>query len=44
MNLKNDATRNTARLTKASEAVMPNSYFTTDPAKTEALLDHLLKL
>lgn len=43
MNVKNDARRNTARLSEASKAATPRSYFTTDPVKTEALLDHLLK-
>jgi GH24 family phage-related lysozyme (muramidase) len=43
MNVANDAQRNSARLTQASKAATPSSYFTTDPAKTEALLDHLLK-
>ena len=43
MNVQNDATRNTARLTEASKAVTSSSYFTTNPAKTEPLLNHLLK-
>jgi len=43
MNVANDATRNTARLTKASEAATASSFFTTDPAKTEPLLKQLLK-
>lgn len=34
---------NLARLNEASEAATASSFFTTDPAKTEALLDHLLK-
>lgn len=38
-----DTRRNLARLTEASKAATPRSYFTTDPAKTEPLLDHLLK-
>ena len=38
-----DTQRNLARLNEASRAATPNSYFTTDPAKTESLLDHLLK-
>lgn len=43
MNVKSDVRRNNARLTEASRASTPRSYFTTDPAKTEPLLDHLLK-
>ena len=43
MNVKSDVRRNSARLNEASKAATPHSYFTTDPAKTEALLDHLLK-
>lgn len=43
MNVKSDATRNTARLTEASKAATSSSNFTTDPVKTESLLDHLLK-
>ncbi|MCH8112026.1 MAG: hypothetical protein IH905_08770 [Proteobacteria bacterium] len=43
MNVKSDVRRNSARLTEASKAATPHSYFTTDPAKTEQLLDHLLK-
>ena len=38
-----DTQRNLARLNEASKAATPSSYFTTDPAKTESLLDHLLK-
>ncbi len=38
-----DTRRNLARLNEASMAATPRSFFTTDPAKTEALLDHLLK-
>ncbi len=43
MDVKSDVRRNNARLTEASIATTPRSYFTTDPAKTEPLLDHLLK-
>ena len=43
MNVANDATRNTARLTEASKAATASSFFTTDPAKTESLLKYLLK-
>jgi GH24 family phage-related lysozyme (muramidase) len=38
-----DTRRNLARLNEASKAATPRSYFTTDPAKTEPLLDHLLR-
>ena len=38
-----DTRRNLARLNQASMAATPRSFFTTAPAKTEALLDHLLK-
>ncbi len=37
-----DPARNAARLKEASKALSSSSYFTTDPAKTETLLDHLL--
>ncbi|MCH8112300.1 MAG: hypothetical protein IH905_10180 [Proteobacteria bacterium] len=43
MNVKSDVRRNSARLTEASTAATQRSFFTTDPAKTEPLLDHLLK-
>lgn len=38
-----DTQRNLARLTEASKAATPSSFFTTDPTKTEPLLDHLLR-
>ena len=36
--------RNNARLAKSVEALKFDFFFTTDPAKTEPLLDHLMKL
>ncbi len=42
MNVKSDARRNSARLNEASKAATSRSFFTTDPAKTETLVDHLL--
>ena len=36
--------RNAARLAKSQEALAFDFFFTTDPAKPEPLLDHLLKL
>ena len=36
--------RNAARLAKAQEALAFDFFYTTDPAKTEPLLNHLLKL
>lgn len=36
--------RNAARLAKATEALAFDFFFTTDPAKTESFLDHLMKL
>ncbi len=43
VNLPPTPQRNLARLNETSKAATPHSYFTTDPAKTEPLLDHLLK-
>ncbi len=37
-----DPTRNAARLRMAMEALTFDFFFTTDPTKTEPLLDHLL--
>ena len=39
-----DTRRNLARLTEASKALAFDFFFTTDPAKSEPLLDHLMKL
>lgn len=42
VNLPPDPARDAARLAKATEALAFDFFFTTDPAKTETLLDHLL--
>ena len=44
VNLPPDPARNAARLAKSQEALAFDFYYTTDPAKSEPLLDHLIKL
>lgn len=39
-----DPARNAARLAKSQEALAFDFFYTTDPAKSEPLLNHLLAL